>query len=410
MAAAERDVNAPVADGESTVLLKLLKHVNWRIASTVGVLAVLSIVFDLTSDGIFFDPRNLSLLLRQASLVAILAAGVSILMIMAEIDLSIGGCVLLTGAVAAKLSYDYGIPTWVCVVAALAAGGVLGAWNGFWVVRLGVPSFVVTLGGLLGFAGLTLLWTNAATVGPLPTDFVDLSEAFIPKGASYAIVIAIGVALVVMALRRHQVESRRHGAELAGLAVRLAAIAVTIGLMLWITGGYQGLPAAVVWVFAVGAVFTFIAVQAKFGRNAFMIGANREAAHLAGIRVGRHIFIGFVLMGMLGGVQRRASRRAPRVVQPECHLIPGAECDRGGGHRRRLADGWRRDDPRCHGRCSIARGNRQRDEPQQRQLVPAAGRQRPDPPVRGRARPVGEPAPARCVNAMQKRSKEGGFR
>jgi len=303
VAAVERDVNEPTGDGpKGTALLKVLKHLNWRIASTVGVLAVLSIVFDLTSDGIFFDPRNLSLLLRQASLVAILAAGVSILMIMAEIDLSIGGCVLLTGAVAAKLSYDYGIPTWVCVVAALAAGGVLGSWNGFWVVRLGVPSFVVTLGGLLGFAGLTLLWTNAATVGPLPTDFVDLSEAFIPKGASYAILIAIGVALVVMALRRHQSESRRHGAELAGLAVRLAAIAVTIGLMLWITGGYEGLPAAVVWVFAVGAVFTFIATQTKFGRNAFMIGANREAARLAGISVGRHIFLGFVLMGMLGGV------------------------------------------------------------------------------------------------------------
>lgn len=299
----EREASGPAtAETEGTRRLQVLKHVNWRIASTVVVLAVLSLVFHLTSDGIFFDPRNLSLLLRQAALVAILAAGVSILMIMAEIDLSIGGAVLLTGAVAAKLSYDYGLPTWVSVLAAVGAGAALGAWNGFWVVRFGVPSFVVTLGGLLGFAGLTLMWTDAATIGPLPQDFVDLSEAFIPKNASYGLLIAIGVAFVVMTLRRYQVEVRRHGAELMGLALRVAAIGAAIGLMLWITGGYQGLPAAVVWVMAVGAVFTFIALQTKFGRNAFMIGANREAAHLAGISVRRHIFLGFVLMGVLYGV------------------------------------------------------------------------------------------------------------
>lgn len=303
MATAEPEITTVVTDGaEGTFRQQLLKHINWRIASTVGVLAVLSLVFHLTSDGIFFDPRNLSLLLRQAALVAVLAAGVSILMIMAEIDLSIGGGVLLTGAVAAKLSYDHGLPTWVCVLAALASGAALGAWNGLWVVLFNVPSFVVTLGGLLGFAGLTLLWTNAATIGPLPQDFVDLSEAFITKTASYVILIAIGVALAVMALGRHRVEARRHGAALTALGLRVAAIGVATGLMLWITGGYQGLPAAIVWVMAVGAVFSFIALKSKFGRNAFMIGANREAAHLAGISVRRHIFIGFILMGVLYGV------------------------------------------------------------------------------------------------------------
>jgi D-xylose transport system permease protein len=302
VAIAEREIT-PVADREAgTFGQQLLKYLNWRIASTVAVLAVLSLIFDLTSDGIFFDPRNLSLLLRQAALIAILAAGVSILMIMAEIDLSIGGGVLLTSAVAAKLSYDHGLPTWVCVLAALGSGAALGAWNGFWVVIFNVPSFVVTLGGLLGFAGLTLLWTNAATIGPLPQDFVDLSEAFIPKTASYVILSAIGVVLSVMALSRHWVEVRRHGAQLAALGLRVAGIAVATGLMLWITGGYQGLPAAIVWVIAVGAVFSFIALKTKFGRNAFMIGANREAAHLAGISVRRHIFIGFVLMGVLYGV------------------------------------------------------------------------------------------------------------
>jgi D-xylose transport system permease protein len=302
MAIAERELAKGAVQRVGNLRQALLKYLNWRIASNVAVLAVLSLVFDLTSDGIFFDPRNLSLLLRQAALVAILAAGVSILMIMAEIDLSIGAGVLFTGAVAAKLSYDHGLPTWVCVLAALGAGATLGAWNGFWVTVFNVPSFVVTLAGLLGFAGLTLLWTNAATIGPLPQNFVDLSEAFIPKTASYVIIVAIGGALCLMALSRHWVEMRRHGAELMALGLRVAGIAVATGLMLWIIGGYQGLPAAIVWVIAVGAILTFVAAKTKFGRNAFMIGANREAARLAGINVRRHILVGFMLMGVLAGV------------------------------------------------------------------------------------------------------------
>jgi D-xylose transport system permease protein len=282
---------------------KLFDQIDWRIASAALVLIVLSIVFHLSSDEVFFTPRNLSLLLRQASIVAILAAGVSVLMIMAEIDLSIGSAVYLTGVVAGEIVVTHGQSTWVGVFGAIAAGVLLGAWNGFWVSRLAVPSFVVTLAGLMAFSGVGLMWTDAATLGPLPESFVNLSEKFLAKGPSYVALIAFGGIAAFVVFRRHRVDIQRHGeASNAQLGLRLGGIAILLGLALWIAGGFLGLPYALVWVIAVGAVLFVIMSQTTFGRNAYMIGANREAAYLAGINVRRHIFLGFILMGVLYGV------------------------------------------------------------------------------------------------------------
>lgn len=281
----------------------LIAQIDWRIASAALVLIILAVIFHIASDEVFFTPRNLSLLLRQASLVAILAAGVSVLMIMAEIDLSIGSAVFLTGVIAAEVVVTHGLPTWLGVAAAFAAGIALGAWNGFWVSRLAVPSFVVTLAGLLAFQGLGLLVTDAATVGPLPQDFVDLNESFVSKGLSYILLVSFGLVAGALVLRRYRIERRRHDvASSAQLTLRVGGIVVLVVLAMWITGGFLGLPAAVLWVVGIGAILHVIMSQTTFGRNAYMIGANREAAFLAGINVRRHIFLGFVLMGLLYGI------------------------------------------------------------------------------------------------------------
>ncbi|MFN8224758.1 MAG: hypothetical protein U0R50_16110 [Gaiellales bacterium] len=296
----QRDEGIPVAVGWHR---RVFDQIDWRIASGALVLVVLAVAFHLMSDGVFFTPRNLSLLLRQASIVAILAGGVSVLMIMAEIDLSIGSAVYLTGVVAGEVVVTHGQPTWVGVVAAIGAGIALGAWNGLLVSRLAVPSFVVTLAGLLMFQGIGLMWTDAATLGPLPDDFVELSEAFLGKGASYVFLVAFAAVVTVVILRGRRTEIRRHGeASTAQLGLRLAGVAILLGLALWITGGFLGLPYAVLWVIGVGAVLFVLMSQTTLGRNAYMIGANREAAYLSGINVRHQIFLGFILMGILYGV------------------------------------------------------------------------------------------------------------
>jgi D-xylose transport system permease protein len=281
----------------------LLRSVDRRLIAMGVVFIALTIFFHVASDGIFFSSRNLSLLLRQAAVVGILAAGVSVLMIKGEIDLSIGSAVFLTGVVAAKLGVDAGAPTLVSVLGAVAAGCVLGAWQGFWVVRLAVPSFVVTLAGLLIFRGLGLLWTNAETVSPLSQSYISLSESFISPGLSYVLLAAIfGIALGLM-LRRARAD-RRFGLTVSteSMVVRLVGIVVAFGFLAWIAGGFLGIPMAVVWAAGVGVLLTIVMTKTPFGRNAYLVGSNREAARFSGISVKRQVFLGFVLMGAIYGV------------------------------------------------------------------------------------------------------------
>lgn len=279
------------------------RAIDRRVLSMVLVFVVLAVIFHWQSDGIFFTSRNLSLLLRQAAPVAVVAAGVSMLMIMAEIDLSIGSAVFLTGVVAAELQVVHGAATVPAVLAAIVAGAVLGAWQGFWVVRLAVPSFIVTLAGLLAFRGIGLLWTNAATVSPLDQSFVSLAESFISPTLSYVILAGL-LAACVGAVMRSARFGRHHGipVRVEGLIVRLLVTAASFAFLAWIAGGFLGIPMALVWVAGVGIVLGFVMARTTFGRNAYLIGSNREAAVLAGINVRMQVFIGFVLMGVIYGI------------------------------------------------------------------------------------------------------------
>lgn len=284
-------------------LQRLGRLVDLRVLSMLVVFVLLCIVFHVMSEGIFFTPRNLSLLLRQASIVAVVSAGVSILMIMGEIDLSIGSAVYLCSVVAATLQTGYGIGTVPTVLVTVLTGIVMGAWQGLWVVRVAVPSFVVTLAGLLAFRGIGYYATDAATIAPLSRSFTNLSEGFVPPSAS---VIAIGGLFAVSAayLVRLHVRRASEGASggVAPLLLRLFSLAVASALLAWAFGGFRGIPTAVLWVAGTGLVLWVLMTRTKFGRSAYMIGSNREASLLAGIALGRQLFIGFLLMGALYGV------------------------------------------------------------------------------------------------------------
>lgn len=280
----------------------------------LGVFIVLAIVFHLQSQGLFLTPRNLSLMLRQSAILAVLAAGVAILMTMSEIDLSIGSAVFLCGVVSAELATQGNVPLIVVVVATIATGVVLGAIQGFWVVVVGIPSFIATLAGLLAFRGVGLLWTNASTVGPVPPEFTALSEAFIPPSISYVILGVVLVAGVGFIVIRNVRQSRRRQAEaLKGIIARppvplsrtiaeVLLLVVPLAILAWIVGGFLGIPMALVWVAIIVLVLSVLMAKTTFGRNAYLLGANREAAHYSGISVGRTVFIGFVIMGALYGV------------------------------------------------------------------------------------------------------------
>jgi D-xylose transport system permease protein len=271
-----------------------------RLAAMFLVLAMLAIYFHIATNGIFFSPRNLSLLLRQGSIGAVVASGVSILIVMGEIDLSIGSAVYLCSVIAASLQANAGMATLPTVVVTVVAGVLMAAWQGFWVVMVAVPSFVVTLSGLLAFRGIGYYVSDARTIAPVSKSFSFLSEGFIPPTASYLVLIllyAFAAAAVIRTQRR-----RSRDDDTAKLLVRLAGLLASGLLLAWIFGGYLGIPSALLWVAATGILLTVLMEWTKFGRNTYLIGSNREAAVLAGIPLARHLFLGFLLMGALYGV------------------------------------------------------------------------------------------------------------
>jgi D-xylose transport system permease protein len=274
-----------------------------RILTMLVVFAVLAIAFHVESGGIFFTPRNLSLLLRQASTVAVMSAGVSILMIMGEIDLSIGSAVYLCGVVAATLQVTYGFGAPGTVVVTVMVGMLMGAWQGAWVVGVAVPSFVVTLAGLLAFRGIGYYATDAATIAPVSNVFSGLSEAFVFPDISFVTLAVVYALAAGYLFRRHSASSSPEGRQpRMVLLFKLGTLAIAFLFLAWIFGGFRGIPAALIWVATCGMVLWVLMSRTIFGRNAYLIGSNREASVLAGVALGRQLFLGFVLMGALYGV------------------------------------------------------------------------------------------------------------
>jgi ABC-type xylose transport system permease subunit len=291
------------ASGPETAWRRVAKVADGRVVSMLLVFVLLCIFFHVGSRGIFFQPRNLSLLLRQASIVAVVSAGVSILMVMGEIDLSIGSAVFLCSVVAASLQVTYGVGTTLTVLLTIITGLVLGALQGILVVRVSVPSFIVTLAGLLAFRGIGYYATDASTIAPVSDTFSNLSEGFIPPTASY---VALAVILVLACgyIVRRQRGSAKDGDQIDRLRLftRLVLMVAAVALLAWIFGGFLGIPMALLWMGGSGLVLWVLMTRSKFGRNAYMVGSNREAAVLAGIALGRQLFVGFLIMGVLYGI------------------------------------------------------------------------------------------------------------
>ena len=274
---------------------------------------MLALFFHLQSNGLFLTPRNLSLLLRQSAILAVVAAGVAVLITMSEIDLSIGSSVFLCGVVAAQLAAVAHVPLAFVLLGAVGTGVLIGAIQGFTVVFLGIPSFVATLAGFLAWRGVGLLWTNAATVGPVPDDFSSLSESFIPPSASWVVIGAVAILAIVFILRRNRTPKARISTVVPEATLRPAVSAlrtiveillvlVPLGILAWIVGGFLGFPTALIWVVVIVLSLTVVMARTTWGRGAYLLGANREAAIYSGISVKRTVFTGFLIMGALYGV------------------------------------------------------------------------------------------------------------
>jgi D-xylose transport system permease protein len=275
----------------------------WRDSTLLFVVAAVWIVFQVTTDGTFLTQRNLVLLALQTSIVSLAAISAVMLIVTRNFDLSVGSAVALVGVVVAVLTVKHDVHPALAVGAALAAGVAMGAWQGLWVTRMGVSSFIVTLAGMLYFRGLSMIATDGATIAPLPDSLADLATGFLPPAPAITLLV-----LAVAVLAAFQVLGARRAREL-GLIARvgpavmrgLAPFVVGAGAFAWLASR-QGIPYLVLLVAAAAIVAEIVMRRTPFGVQLYAIGGNPEAARLSGIRLHRVVFIDFLIAGLAYGV------------------------------------------------------------------------------------------------------------
>jgi ABC-type xylose transport system permease subunit len=267
------------------------------------VLGAVWIAFQILTDNIFLTPRNLSLLALQSSIVSLAAISAVMLIVTRNFDLSVGSAVALVGTVLAILTVRLHVPPLVGCLAAIGAGLLMGAWQGLWVTRLGVSSFIVTLAGLLYFRGFSMILADGATIAPLPASLTEFATGFLPPTAAIALIVAVSV-LVLLFRGLEARRSQRLGLApdaLARFARGAPVVVIVAAAAIWIAS-FKGIPSLVLVVAFFATAAHLVMTRTRYGAQLYAIGGNPEAARLAGIDVRRAIFIDFLIAGLAYGV------------------------------------------------------------------------------------------------------------
>lgn len=256
----------------------------------------------------FLSAVNLTNLMLQIATLVTIAVGVVLVLLVGEIDLSVAAVSGLSAAAMAVLNVKYGVAAPVAIGAGLALGAGVGAVHGFWVTRLRVPSFVVTLAGLVAWRGASLYVlgdTGSLTVAD--PGITRLTDSYYPDGAGLAVAVAVLGAGVGLARR----QGRRRAAAglapepLATRAVRALGPGLVVAVAVAVFNADRGLPLIVVLCVAFVAGFDFLITRTRFGRHVLAIGGNAEAARRAGIPVERVRLTVFLIgstMAAAGGI------------------------------------------------------------------------------------------------------------
>jgi D-xylose transport system permease protein len=270
-------------------------------------IAVIWTIFQIANDR-FLSAINLSNLSLQIAATATISIGVVLVLLLGEIDLSVGAVSGLAAGVMAVLTVQHGWTPILGIAAGLAVGVAIGAFNGYIVTTFGVPSFVVTLAGLLAFEG-ALLWVlgDTGSVNLPPSLITDLTTTFFDSvvGWILAIVAIVAYAGSLLMARRRREAAGLGVSRLVNVIVQIALVAAAVIAAVLILNADRGVPLAVVIVVALMVIFTFITERTRYGRHVFAVGGNQEAARRAGINVNRIKISVFTLASTLaafGGI------------------------------------------------------------------------------------------------------------
>jgi putative multiple sugar transport system permease protein len=277
----------------------------------LSLLAIMAF-FQVMTDGTLLQPLNLTNLILQNSYIVIMALGMLLVIVAGHIDLSVGSVCGFIGALAAVLMVNFEWHWLPASLVSLAAGALIGAAQGWFVAWMRIPSFIVTLAGMLVFKGLALALLAGQSVGPFPDDFQKLSSGFIPDPlaqeglmtGSLLLGLGLAAALAVGWLRERAALARHGMAEepKAVFALRVVLFTGLIVALAWLLATYRGLPNVLVVMALLMALYDFITRRTVLGRRLYALGGNEKAARLSGINTERLTFWAFVNMGVLAAL------------------------------------------------------------------------------------------------------------
>ncbi len=298
-------------------LQKVLRQNIREYGMYIALFVIMAIFTFTTPNYSFISSRNLSNLLNQTGYIAVLAVGMTLVIVIRHIDLSVGFLAGFLGAVAAIALVSWKLPTIVVVPLVLLLGVVAGLITAFPVARLGIPSFVASLAGWLIYRGALLLATEGTGTIIIPDEaFNAIGNGYIPDipGLTaflpevHKLTLLLGVAAVVAFVINEingRAKKQTYGFEVLPtniFVLKLVFIAALVAGLTWVLAGYNGLSWTVVIVLIVVGVYHFVTTQTVLGRHIYAIGGNPEAAELSGISVQRLIYVVFGSMGMLSAL------------------------------------------------------------------------------------------------------------
>ena len=318
----QTEINSHQEERRARLSDYLLSHM--REYGLLFALIAIMLFFQIVTDGTLLKSVNITNLFLQNSYIIIMALGMLIVIVAGHIDLSVGSVMGFIGAFAAVLIVKWELPVALAIPLCLALGALIGAAQGYWVAYWQIPSFIVTLAGMLIFRGLSLWLLEGQSVGPFPKEFQALSTGFIPdfipagvkdslaalfgvrRLNAGALVLGATAAAVVLWLnirKRHQ--NIRYGIEEEPTGFFIARNAIVAAALVYVAyklATFRGLPNVLVTMAVLTIIYAFITERTTLGRRIYALGGNVKAARLSGIKTERLTFLAFTNMGMLAAL------------------------------------------------------------------------------------------------------------
>ncbi|MFU0831795.1 MAG: ABC transporter permease [Oscillospiraceae bacterium] len=286
---------------------------NTMLIALIVVMLLFEFMIVATGKGNLFSPSNMTNLILQNSYVVILSTGMLLCILTGgNIDLSVGSIVALIGAIAGTLIVNMKVNIYLSILICLIAGLLIGMWQGFWIAYVRIPSFIVTLAGMMLWRGLALIILNGLTISPFPEEYLQYFSSYLPvtqnSNTVMAVTVVVGaivsaIYIVAQIISRAQRVRKKYAVEGMGIFLgRVIFISAVIMALSILLGQNKGIPVVLILLSVIVFVYNYYTQNTVPGRYLYAMGGNEKAAKLSGINTNKTLFFAYTNMAFLSAV------------------------------------------------------------------------------------------------------------